>query len=223
MIQAVEQESLGFYAFRLAPAIAKCVMDPFLSISRIEQRIPSLARPQAGYTTVFLVDSDSQGPLLIEAGLIGEKVVECGSAMGLFCGRGVLSRVSPVAESVRYLQIDIKLPSSKELLDAHWCSVVGSFADGYTIPGHNPTFHIAYCVGKPDFWNKNGSIHFVGRNDGSSWSQNPFPGANRKWYIQGQPLQEPVDIFSSLAMCDRVRNRLVLLAYKRGELGVLSS
>lgn len=222
MILAVEQEGSGFYAFRLAPAIAKCVMDPFLSISRIEQQNPSLARPQAGYTTFFLVDSDSQGPLLIETGLIGEKIVECGSAMGLFCGRGVLSRVSPVAESVRYLQIDIKLPSSKELLDAHWCSVVGSFADGCTIPGHKPAFHVAFCSENPEFWNENESIHFVGKSDGSSWSQNPFPGENRKWYIQGQPLQEPLDLFSSLAMSDRVRNRLVLLAYKRGELGVLS-
>jgi hypothetical protein len=223
MIQSVEQESSGYKAFRIAPAIAQCVMDPFLSISYIEQGTPSFARPQAGYTTFFWVDSDSQGALRIETGLLGEKIISRGSAVGLFCGRGVTSRVSPVGDSVRYLQVEIKISSSKELLDAHWCTVVGSLEKGLSVPGHEPAFQIACGMKKPSFWSDNNEyIHFVGTCDGAYWNQEPFKGTQRKWYIQGVPLQEPLDIFSSLAMCDRVRNRLVLLAYKRGELGVLS-
>ena len=55
MIQSFEQESHGFHAFRLAPAALKGVMDPFLSISVVELKTPTMPRPQAGYTTFLFV------------------------------------------------------------------------------------------------------------------------------------------------------------------------
>lgn len=218
MIEANEQKSIGYHAYRIAPAIVRQVMDPFLSISVIKQEDPSFARPQAGYTSFFWVDIDSPGGLIIETGTLGVRILEPGEVLALFCGRGVLCRTKPQKDSVRYLQADIKISMDHELLDAHWKECVSKATYGYYIPGHKPDIFVGLRGEQVNHTPKD--IQFFGTPDGKKWSTESF-SSDKEWCLQGDPLQEPVDIFSSLAMSERVRNRLVLLEYKRGALGHL--
>ena len=219
MLQASEQKTEGFHAYRIAPAIMKQVMDPFLSISVIHQTGTSFARPQAGYTSFFWVFEESNGGLWVETGTIGERMIEAGTAGAIFCGNGVVCRTRPQNEDVRYLHIDIKIAMKREQLEAHWLTCENDAKGGYTIPDHNPMFYVGLRTKAPHCWNK--QIQFVGTYDGSKWGKKGSE-EQKKWFVQGEPLQEPVDSYSSLAMSDRVLNRLILLKYKRGELGKLS-
>lgn len=222
MIRAIEQEQDGFHAFRIAPPIVQTVMDPFLQISVVTQSKQSMARPQAGYTSVFIVLADSEGDLIIETGSIGKKVIPKGGAQALFCGRGVLCRLSVLGERVRYLHVDVKISERQELLDAQWRTIVGDRERGFSILDHHPSFSVSLSQHVPPFWHSQcDPIHFVGTQDGAQWDTKPFLFDKKYWYLQGIPLQEPVDYFSSLALSDRVRNRLALLAFRRGELGAL--
>ena len=216
--QASEQKNEGFHAYRIAPAIIKQVMDPFLSISVIRQDEVSFARPQAGYTSFFWVCEESQGGLTIETGSLGTKTIAPGSTGALFCGGGVVCRTKPQHQSVRYLHVDIKITMEKEQLDAHWLSCVHDDSGGCIIPDHEPMFYVGLRESLPGSWNK--QIQFVGSYDGSKWGAKEAK-AKKQWFLQGEPLQEPLDIFSSLAMSDRVLNKLVLLKYRRGEFGQL--
>ena len=219
VIQASEQKSTGYHAYRIAPAIAKRVMDPFLHVSIVQQQDPSFARPQAGYTSFFWVEHDSPGGLVIETGNLGSRIVNPGDTLALFCGRGVLCRTKPQKKSVRYLQADVKISTETELLDAHWRTCTAHGESGYSIPGHDPDIYVGLSSREPEKWNK--KIQLVGSRDGAQWSTVPLSETDMQWFIQGEPLQEPMDVFSSLAMSDRVRNKLVLLEYKRGGFGDL--
>jgi hypothetical protein len=118
--------------------------------------------------------------------------------------------------------VDVKIATQQELLDAHWRPLVGDWEKGVSILDHDPLFQIALSSTTPSFWNtQDDPILFVGSQDGAQWDTQTFSSQERKWYLRGDPLQEPVDQFSSLALSDRVRNRLALLAFQRGELGHL--
>lgn len=212
-----EQKSEGFHAYRIAPAIIKQVMDPFLHVSVVEQREQSFSRPQAGYTSFFWVHEESRGGLIIETGTIGHKIIPAGSSGALFCGNGVICKTKPQNADVRYLHIDVKIAMEKESLDAHWLTCVGDGLGGCTIPGHDPMFYVGLRENSPQSWDK--QIQFVVLYNGSMWGKSSMSTSKRQWFIQGEPLQEPVDLFSSLAMSDRVLNKLVLLKYRRGDLG----
>ena len=217
MLKASEQKTDGFQAYRIAPAIIKQVMDPFLSVSVIHQSNNSFARPQAGYTSFFWVQEESNGGLIIDTATIGSKRIAPGSVGAIFCGSGVVCRTKPQNDDVRYLHIDIKISQKREGLDAHWLTCVDDGMGGYTIPGHDPIFYVGLREELPHAWDK--QIQFIGLYNGSVWGKESMQSPQKKWFIQGSPLQEPVDLFSSLAMSDRVLNKLVLLKYKRGELG----
>ena len=217
MYQASEQKNEGFHAYRIAPAIIKQVMDPFLNVSVIHQTEPSFARPQAGYTSLFWVCEESESGLTIETGTLGTKTIAPGEAIALFCGSGVVCRSKPQRQSVRYLHVDVKISMHKEQLDAHWLSCLYDSSGGYTIPGHEPMFYVG-LENPPESWER--PIQFVGSYDGSQWGVKRT-SVDPQWFLEGEPLQEPLDIFSSLSMSDRVLNKLVLLKYRRGEFGQL--
>ena len=221
MLQASEQKNEGFHAYRIAPAIVKQVMDPFLSVSVIRQRDLSFARPQAGYTSFFWVLEESSGGLIIETGTIGSRTIAPGTSGAIFCGNGVVCRVKPQNEEVHYLHIDIKIATKKENLDAHWLTCSDDGMGGYTIPGHDPIFYVGNREKIPKLWNK--PIQFIGTYDGSVWGTECMNTPQKKWFVQGEPLQEPVDLFSSLAMSDRLLNKIVLLRYRRGDFGQINS
>jgi|GEM_PF-6794208 len=221
MITASEQQGLGFHAFRMAPAIAKGILDPFLSLSFVRLRQPSMTRPQAGYTSVYWVDPSSSSGLRIETGLLGTRIVTPGAAQAIFCGNGVVMRLSPEHKAVRFIELEVKIAMKEEHQRAHWAEVVGSIEKGMHIVDHNPSFFYARSTGVPDFWKDENNIQICSSLSGDLWNRSPFVD-QEQWFFQGRPLQEPVDRFSSLAMCDRVYNRLVLRAYKNGELGQLS-
>ena len=222
MIKAVEQKSLGFHAFRMAPAIAKGVLDPFLSLSLVRLLQPSMTRPQAGYTSVYWVDPRSPAGLRIETGKLGDRVVLPGQSVGVFCGNGVIIRLSPEQKEVHFVELEIKIAMKDEQQTAHWVGLQGSIEEGMYIENHNPAFFFARTRKAPAFWNPTEGTNICATQTGEFWQRDAFAD-QEQWFFQGVPLQEPLDIFSSLAMCDRVYNRLVLLAYRRGELGVLSS
>ena len=220
MLQASEQKNEGFHAYRIAPAIIKQVMDPFLSISMIHQKDLSFARPQAGYTSFFWVCEESNGGLIVETGKLGTKTIEAGAVGAIFCGGGVVCRTKPQKNDVRYLHIDIKIAMQKEQLDAHWLTCVHDGFGGYSIPGHEPEFYVGLRKQIPQYWDR--QIQFIGRYDGSQWCNNVGESSKKQWFVQGKPLQEPLDLFSSLALSDRVLNKLALLKYRRGDFGQIS-
>ena len=221
MILSAEQKSEGFHAFRMAPAIAKGVLDPFLSISFVRLQQPSMARPQAGYTSIYWVDPKSPSGLVIETGTLGNRNVTPGEAAGIFCGNGVLVRLSPEKEDVHFLELEVKIAMQAEQQSACWADILGDLEEGMYVSEHNPEFFFARASHPPQSWSAEGRTNVCATLTGQHWLREPFVD-QQQWFFQGKPLQEPLDRYSSLAMCDRVYNRLVLLSYRRGELGSLS-
>ena len=169
MFSANEQKNEECHAFRIAPAVIHQVMDPFLHVSVIKQSHMSFARPQAGYISFFWVCDESKGGLIVETGTVGRRLIPAGSVGAIFCGNGVLCRTKPEKSVVHYLQVDIKIPMQKELLDAHWISCIDDGHGGYTVPDCEPFFYVGLRKDKPKFWDKR--IQFIGLYSGEMWSK----------------------------------------------------
>ena len=103
MILSAEQNRKAFMPFNMAQPSLKVCWIAFLSISFVRLQQPSMARPQAGYASIYWVDPRSPSGIVIETGTLGKTDPYLpGEAMGIFCGHGVLVRLSPEQEDVHF-------------------------------------------------------------------------------------------------------------------------
>ena len=224
-VQSVLLEKDGFVAKRMAPALLNAPMDPFLSITFTTLEGMEQARPLAGYSEIYIVLPSSQGDLEIETSLIGSRSLRSGESLGLSTGRGVVARLRGLGE-VSFIRIQINTPREKELQAPSWFPVE-NHADGEGIQLVAPNLSaqrlcIERCFIDGDWEGDDDRNYIIYHVMKDAWcASSQFSGQGWFWIFGGVALQEPIDPFSSLAMSDRMRNRLVIECYKKGLLGRL--
>ena len=201
-------------------------MDPFLSISFIMLEGVGQVRPLAGYSEIYMVLPSSAGELEVETSLLGRRSLRPGESLGLSTGRGIVSRLRGLP-AASFLRVQLNTPRQQELSSPCWFTAESRHEDeSVTLVSPDLSergVHIARACVEAEWQGEEEKNYIVYDPARDAWcAASQLSETGWYWFFGGRPLQEPVDPFSSLAMSDRMRNRLVIECYKKGLLGQLT-